>query len=316
MIKILVTGGYGLLGDALKNERKNLDVEDYIEWFFLKREECDLTSNEKVDILFKTFKPTIVIHLAAKVAGLYGNINNNFLFLTENTMINNNILVACEKYNIKRLINILSSCVFPDKNLTYPLTSDQIMNGEPHYSNEGYAISKRWLYTGSKLLSHKLKVINLIPTNLYGINDNYNLLNSHVIPGLIHRCYLSKRNNQNLLIKGSGNAQRQFMFANDFAKIIIKFINLPLKVNFNNIMVSPPMNTEITIKELVFTITDIMNFEKLIVFENNNKDDGQLKKTCDNSELSQYIDFEFTDLNKGLKKTIAYFLSHYKTIRK
>lgn len=309
MIKILVTNGGGLLGEAIKVERKSIDVNDYVEWCFLKHDECDMTSYFNVDDLFSTFNPSIVIHLAEFDQG-QAKVSNNVLFLTKSTMIYSNILVACEKYNVERLINIFNTDIFP-KNLNYPLTSDQIMNGEPQCN----AISTRWMYSGSKLLSHKLKVINLIHTKLYGINDNFNLLNSSVIPGLIHKCYLAKKNNQNFFIKGSGNAKRQFMFTNDFAKIIIKFIKLPLKENFNNIIVSPPMNTEITIKELVFIITDIMNFEKLIVFENN-KDDGQFKKTCDNHELSQYIDFKFIDLNKGLKKTIAYFLAHYKTIRK
>ena len=322
MIKILVTNGGGLLGEAIKVERKSIHVNDYVEWCFLKHDECDLTSYFNVDDLFSTFKPSIVIHLADHEQGhdkchgkghdkgpeAQAKGSNNVLFLTKSTMINSNILVACEKYNVERLINIFNTDIFSLKNTSYPLTSNQIMDGEPQCN----AISTRWLYSGSKLLSHKLKVINLIHSELYGINDYYNLLKSGIIPGIIFRCFLAKKNKQNLFIKGSGNCYKQFVLANDFAKIIIKFIKLPLKVDFNNIIVSPPINTEITIKELIFTITDIMNFEKLIVFEN--KDDEQLKKTCDNSELLQYIDFKFTDLNKGLKKTITHFLAHYKKI--
>ena len=315
---ILVTGGKGLVGSAI-NKRYKLNSHSYsnIEWVFLSSKDCDLTKIDQVDHLFNSFKPDVIIHLAAKVAGLYGNMANNYSMLSDNLKINGNILDACKKYKVKRLINILSTCIFPDQNIVYPLTSDQILKGPPHFSNEGYAYSKRLLYVGSKILSQETntEVVNLTPTNLYGENDNYNLLNSHVIPGLIHKCYIANKQHNNLFVKGSGKAKRQFLYANDFADIILEFVTLPLSNKFNTLIVSPPSYNEMSISELVNHITNELDFKKLVVY--NSDPDGQINKTCDDSELYQFLpDFEFTPFNKGLEETITYFKKHYKSIRK
>ena len=317
-LKILVTGGIGLVGDAIYNERHIVKFDETVQWCFLASKECDLRNTNDVEELFATFKPEIVIHLAAKVGGLFANMSNNYNMLSDNIKININILDACKKYNIKRLINILSTCVFPAKDVTYPLSSDQILNGPPDKSNEGYAIAKRLLYSGSKLLSNcsNTLVINLTPTNLFGKNDNYNLLNGHVIPSLIHKCYISQRNNSNLFLPGTGKALRQFVYANDFAKIILQFIQLPLKQKITNIIVSPPIDNEISIQQLVTSITDELDFKRLIIFDNKSSD-GQLLKSCDNSELNVYLpNFQFTPFNKALKETIHHFKINYQHIRK
>jgi GDP-L-fucose synthase len=316
MTKILVTGGTGLVGQAIYNQHFNLN--NSVEWLFLKSSECDLRFTPNVEHLFDTFQPNIVIHLAAKVGGLYANMTNNYNMLMDNIKINTNILDACKKYKIKRLINILSTCVFPDKNVSYPLTSDQMLNGEPSETNYGYSYSKRLLSIGSKLLTKESDtiVINLIPTNLYGENDNYNLINSHVIPGIIHKCYKAEQNNSNLFIKGSGKGRRQFMYANDFANIIIQFINLPLTLKFNSLIVSPPIDTEMCISDLVNYIVSEFEFKKLIVYDRLSSD-GQISKTCSDRELKKYLpNFKFTPFRVGLHKTIKYFKNNYKTVRK
>jgi GDP-L-fucose synthase len=315
VLNILVTGGTGLVGSSL-NDIKNLPD---IKWLFLSSKMCDLRSQLDVNDLFISFKPDIVIHLAARVGGLFMNIENNYLMMSDNLKINNNILDYCKKYKVKRLINILSTCIFPDNNVTYPLTSDQILNGPPHFSNEGYAYSKRLLYMGSKLLSNEtdIEIVNLIVTNLYGKNDNYNLINSHVIPGIVHKCHLALKSNNNLFVKGNGKAKRQFLYSKDLAKIILEFINLSLPKKFNTLIVSPPSQNEITISKLVSCITDAFDFENLIIYENKYKNNGQDLKTCDNTELLQYLpNFKFTSLDNGLKETITYFLYNYYRIKK
>lgn len=317
-LKILVTGGSGLVGEAIFNQRMNLNNNSRVEWLFLTSTDCDLRLIDNVESIFSLFKPDIVIHLAAKVMGLYGNLTNNYSMLVENVKINTNILEACKKYKIKRLINILSTCVFPDKNISYPLTSNQILNGEPSETNYGYSYSKRLLYIGSKLLTKEtdIIVINLIPTNLYGLNDNYNVINSHVIPGIIHKCYKADLNNINLFIKGSGQARRQFLYANDFANIILQFINLPLNSQLHSLIVSPPVDTEMSISQLVKSIVYEFDFTKLIVYDNKSSD-GQISKTCSDIELLNYLpNFEFTPFSKGLHETIKFFKHNYKYIRK
>jgi GDP-L-fucose synthase len=202
--------------------------------------------------------------------------------------------------------------------LRYPLTSDQILNGRPHSSNSGYAFSKRNLYIASKLLSEcsDLEVVQLIPTNLLGEHDNYHLHDSHVIPAIIHKTYLAQKNNKPLVIKGDGSALRSFIYASDLAKIILHFVDCKLENQFNQLIVGPPVKDEITIKELVNKIVKEFDFNGEVVYDSNFQE-GQYKKTVDDSELLSYIPhFKFTSLDVALKQTIYYFIDNYDTIRK
>lgn len=243
------------------------------------------------------------------VGGLYANMKHNYNFLVENTMMNSHILQICEMLNVKRLVNILSTCVFPDKS-KLPLTSDQILDSPPHESNYGYAYSKRWLYIGSKALAHMkmdMEIVNLIPTNLYGENDNFNLDFSHVIPGLIHKCYLAKENNRPFVINGNGLAKRQFVYAHDFANIILHFVDCELFSRFESIIVSPPESDEISIQNLVDIIVNTFNFKGPVTY-NIEQSNGQLKKTASDMELRRYLPtFEFTTLQKGIKQVVQHF---------
>lgn len=315
--RILVTGGSGLVGKAIEHLEKYKNQK----WKYLSSKDVDLTIESDVLREFHNYKPTIVIHLASKVAGLYGNMENNYSMLVDNLKMHTNVLEACRKYNVSKLVNILSTCVFPDKDITYPLTSNQIMNGPPHPSNEGYAYSKRFLLTGSELLSKTtgIEVVNITPTNLYGEYDNYHLQKSHVIPGLIHKCYLAKANAEAFVIKGSGKAKRQFVYTKDFAKIILHFVNRERNVSnrkVENIIVSPNKESEITIKELADNIAKGFDFKGEIVYDTSYSD-GQLSKTCDSSELLKSIPhFKFTSIEDGLQSTIKYFIDNYESIRK
>ena len=326
-MKILVTGAYGLVG---KSFQKVIQISQNIddEFFFLSRKDCDLRYTQEVYNLFERINPDIVIHLASCVGGVYENMANNYNYLLDNTRLNLNIVDACHKYKIKRLINILSTCIFPDKEISYPLTSDQLHNGLPHHSNIGYAYSKRILHLASHLLTKKihqdnLKIINLTPTNLYGENDNYNLQSSHVIPGLIHKTYLSKLENKQLKINGSGKAQRQFLYVDDLSRVIYDFIYLDLNNNCHvkdnleiSIVVSPPETDEILISELINKICKTIRFNGNVHYDLNFSD-GQLKKTATDKELLKYLpDFKFTSLDTGLQHTINFFIENFENIRK
>lgn len=321
-MKVLVTGGSGLVGKSIQSLVKSLDLIETDDYIFLSSAQCDLRKDDDVDEFFNQHKPDIVIHLASLVAGLYGNMDNNYRFLIDNVRINTNILECCNKYRVKRLINILSTCVFPEQNeynnLSYPLTSNQILNGRPHPSNSGYAHSKRILHIGSRLLTNTsdIEIVNLIPTNLYGKHDNYNLQKSHVIPGLIHKIYLAKKNNSNLIIKGTGKAKRQFVYVDDFAKIILHFVSIKLTKPFNSIIVCPSKDREISIKDLINKLTRMFEFNGKVIYDSDYPD-GQDIKTADSSELLEYIpNFKFTNLEDGLHKTINHFIQNYDTIRK
>jgi GDP-L-fucose synthase len=308
-MKVLVTGGSGMVGEALRSVVTN-DIDMNMKFKFLSREECNLINPIEVDQLFNTFAPDIVVHLASKVGGVYDNMSDNYGFLMDNIKINMNIVEHCNKYNIKKLINILSTCIFPDENVSYPLSSDQLHNGLPHHSNIGYAYSKRLLHVASTLLTNT-KVVNLIPTNLYGKNDNYNIKAAHVIPALIHKTYNAKKHNRNLIVCGTGNAVRQFLYAEDLGRVILHFVKTDYQDNMITTIVSPPESDEISIKGVVKNIVNILEFPNLVVYDKS-YDNGQLKKTTNNNELQKYIpDFEFTPFSIGLQHTIKHFLENY-----
>jgi GDP-L-fucose synthase len=249
--------------------------------------------------------------------------NKNYTFLVDNIKINLNIVENCKKYGVKRLINILSTCIFPDKDVTYPLTSEQLHNGLPHNSNIGYAYSKRVLHLASKLLVESgcketdFQVVNLTPTNLYGEYDNYELINSHVIPGLIHKTYLSNQSStKKITLFGSGNAKRQFLYVDDLSRVILEFLTLKLESNEISCIVSPPESDEIKIKDLLNKICNIFNYTGEIVSDTSYSD-GQYRKTSNNDELKKYLkDFKFTSLDDGLKNTITFFIENYNIVRK
>ncbi len=312
-MKILVTGSSGLVGRSLQDvinmfERKN----DYI---FATSKHADLRYEDQVTRLFSIYKPDIVVHLASIVGGLYANLNDNKNFLIENLKMHINIVEACSKYKVKKLINVLSTCVFPDKNVKFPLTSDQIHDGFSHDSNYGYAYSKRMLHIMSRtLISEGITVINLIPTNLYGHHDNYNLERAHVIPALIHKCWLAKQNKTPFVIRGNGQAMRQFVYADDLAAIIDTCIyDMHTNCTF---IVSPSDIYEYSISQIVDIITKIMHFTGQIIYDRA-YENGQFRKTCSRKELDKVIpNFEFTSLENGLSKTIDYFINNFNNIRK
>lgn len=322
-LTVLVTGGSGLVGKSLQKVVSNCKDNDKT-FYFLSSKDCDLRDINKVTELFEKLQPDIVVHLASCVGGVYANMNKNYTFLVDNVKINLNIVESCKKFSVKRLINILSTCIFPDKDVKYPLTSDQLHNGLPHNSNIGYAYSKRVLHLASQLLveselnKSNLQVVNLTPTNLYGEYDNYDLLNSHVIPGLIHKTYISKISNgeTKLTIFGSGNAKRQFLYVDDLSKVILEFLTLHFDSKEISCIVSPPESHEVQIKDLISKICGIFNYNNQIYYDTSYSD-GQYRKTSNNDELNIYLpNFKFTSIDDGLQNTINYFIENYDNVRK
>jgi GDP-L-fucose synthase len=321
-MKILVTGGYGLVGRSLQKIVKLQNVIEH-DFVFLSSKDGDLRDVYAVDYLFKEHLPDIVVHLASCVGGVYENMSNNYRYLVDNLRINTNVVDACNRFGVKRLISCLSTCIFPDRGIAYPLTSDQLHNGLPHNSNIGYAYSKRILHLAGDLLTKggsDITVINLTPTNLYGDFDNYNLKSSHVIPGLIHKTYIAKKSNTDLTVYGTGNALRQFLYVDDLSRVILRFVDYQHKEADKersiSCIVSPAESSEVSIRSLVETISKTFNFTGEIIYDTSYSD-GQYKKTATDSELMYYFpDFEFTTLDLGLRETIDYFQKNYDKVRK
>jgi len=323
-MKILVTGAYGLVGKSFQNLVATCKASfgDDNLYYYMSRSDCDLVDITSVKTMFMSISPDVVVHLASCVGGVYDNMSKNYDFLMNNAYINTNIVKCCKDFNVKLLINILSTCIFPDGSVSYPLTSDQLHDGLPHHSNIGYAYSKRLLHVESELLSTTgTKVVNLIPTNLYGPNDNYNLASSHVIPGLIHKTHIATETSSELKIYGTGAALRQFLFVDDLSKVIYNFIH-DNNVWHNSIsnsiscIVSPPESDEVSIRDLVSYITEVYGFTGKVVYDSSFSD-GQLKKTTTDMELKRlYPLFQFTPLKSGLQQTIQFFKNNYGALRK
>ena len=200
-MKILVTGGTGLVGNGIQQIQNNYTHQ----FVFLGSKDCDLLNLDNVKQLFEKEKPDCVIHLAACVGGLFKNMNYKVDMYEKNTLINCNILKCCHDYKVKKVVSCLSTCIFPDKT-TYPINEEMLHEGPPHSSNYAYAYAKRMLDVQSKTYQEQYgdNFICVIPTNIYGEHDNYSLQDGHVIPALIHKCYLAKQRKEPFTVCGTG----------------------------------------------------------------------------------------------------------------
>ena len=265
---VLVTGGSGLVGHSLHK---------YSDWLFPTSKELDLLDHVSTMRYFDNIRPSVVVHLAARVGGLYRNLNENLEMFNDNMKMNLNIIEACESFHVKKLIVILSTCIFPDK-CEYPLDESMIQLGPPHYSNEGYAYAKRMLEVQTRLLKNT-KTICLIPTNLFGPHDNFDLQNAHVIPALINKAVSEK----SLNVLGSGKALRQFLYVDDFAEIIHTCVQWEQPTDHELFICAPNEEDEVCIDCVVNIIKKHVGLEKIEY--DMTCSDGQYKKTASNKKL-------------------------------
>ena len=296
-MKVLVTGGSGLVGHAVQAIAPD--------WLYPTSSELNLLDKANTMEYLKNTRPDVVIHLAAKVGGLYRNLNNNEEMLVDNLMINTNIIMASEVAGVKRFIGILSTCIFPD-NIWYPLTESQIHMGPPHPSNEGYAYAKRMMDVHLKLSN--MESTCLIPTNLFGPHDNFNIEQAHVIPALIHKCYLAKKEGKPFVVSGSGTALRQFLYSGDFAGIIKHFVeNHTPKSPHETFICAPKEEDEISIEYVARKIARTMDYETHIQFDTT-QPEGQYRKPAANGLLLYTMKkLKFSDFDEKLVETINWF---------
>jgi len=301
MERILVTGSTGLVGRCFTGDK------------FIRATLCDLTDPIQTDNLFRSVKPDAVIHCAAKVGGLKANMTQKGDFFYQNIMMNTNVIEASRKHGVQKLVAFLSTCVFPD-DVEYPLNPSKIHLGKPHFSNDAYAYAKRMADVQIQAYREQfaLNYFSVVPTNIYGPGDNYDLENGHVVPTLIHKFYLAKQSGGDVKIWGTGSPLREFVYSEDVALLTESLI-------FNYEGSDPVIiytSQEFSIKELAETIAEIIEFEGEIVFETE-KPDGQLRKPSDNSVIrSLFPDFSFTPLRAGLEKSIQWFIQNYPNVRK
>jgi len=297
--KIIVTGGSGLVGKALKKHLPNA--------IYLSSKDFDLTSEDGVRSMYLKHKPDTVIHLAAKVGGIIDNITKPAEYFTENVLMNTLLLDYAYKIGVKRFIGILSTCIYPDVVENYPMKEEDLHLGPPTKTNFSYGYAKRSLAVQIDAYNkqYETNYQYLIPCNLYGLNDKDNESNSHFITTLVKKIHDANVNgDSHITLFGDGTPLRQFMFADDFAQIIAKVINDEIYENFN---IATPEN--LSIKEMAEIALDACGSKHLNIVWDTSKPNGQFRKDVDVKKMNSYIhSFNFLSLYKGIQKVYKNYL--------
>ncbi len=301
--KIYIAGHRGMVGSAI---HRKLTKEGYRNLIFKSSSELDLRNQAAVETFFNLEKPEYVFLAAAKVGGIVANNTYRADFLYENLAIQNNIIHAAHLHQVKKLMFLGSSCIYP-KLAPQPLKEESLLTGLLEETNEPYAIAK---IAGIKMCEayrsqYGCNFISVMPTNLYGYNDNYHPQNSHVLPALIRKFHEAKLNQSaHVEIWGTGTPLREFLFADDLADACYFLMQNYNDSGFLNVGVGH----DISIKDLALLIKEIIGFEGEIVFDSS-KPDGTPRKLMDVSKLSALGWKYQTPLADGIRLAYADFLS-------
>lgn len=297
---ILVAGGSGLVGSAIVRElkRKNMSV------IGISSKDLNLLDRSKTFSFVKSIMPTVIIDAAAKVGGIGGNNNYPVEFLTQNIQIQSNLMDAAHAANVERFIFLGSSCIYP-KTCPQPIKEEYILTGELEQTNSAYAIAK---IAGIELIKSYRKEYNrswisVMPTNLYGPNDNFNLETSHVLPALVRKFVDAvKSNSSEVVLWGTGSPLREFLHVDDLAKAILVCLKDYDGMQHINI----GSGIEISIKDLSIKIADIVGYHGNIVWDLNYPD-GTPRKVLDNSKIKNLGWAPLISLDNGIKSTVEWY---------
>jgi GDP-L-fucose synthase len=301
-VKVLILGSGGLVGSSLK---KILDKNENIKHVICStRKDTNLFDFEETKRLIENNKPDILINAAAKVGGIYANNSKRTEFILENLKINLNILEASIPFSSMYIINLGSSCIYP-LNAENPISESSIMTGKLEPTNSPYAMAKLTaIEIGNSLtMQYNHKVLNLMPTNLYGPNDRFNEKDSHVIPGLIMRMHNAKVNNlKEFNIWGTGKPLREFLYIDDLA-LAIEFLifNQPTESLLNI-----GSGKEISIADLANKLKKIIDFQGELIFDKS-MPDGNPRKLLDSDKINQMGWMPTVDIDKGLESTYSWY---------
>ena len=299
--KIFVAGSSGMVGSAII---RRLKQDGYHNIISITSSELDLRNQSKVFDFFTSTKVEYVFLAAAKVGGILENSTKKAEFIYDNLTIQSNVIHASYENKVKKLLFLGSSCIYP-KESKIPISEDQLLSGELEDTNDAYAISK---IAGIKLCQsyreqYGFNAISLMPTNLYGMNDNFDLKSSHVIPALIRKFVEAKKNgHKEVICWGSGKPLREFLHVDDLASACLYLMkNYESKDHIN-----VGTGKDITIEELAKMIASIIEFKGKIVWDNS-KPDGTFRKVLDISKLKKLGWNPTISINEGLKKTIDWY---------
>lgn len=309
-MKVLVFGSNGLVGSSLGSILKESNkVTDLIQ---SKRSELDLFDFEKTKFFIQSHKPNVVINAAAKVGGIFTNNTNRTEFILENLKINMNILESCIPFPDIKIINLGSSCIYP-VNAENPINEKSFMTGQLEETNSPYAMAKISAIEIGRSLNQQFghRVVNLMPTNLYGPNDLFSETESHVIPGIMYRMHQSKfKKIDEFSIWGSGKPLREFLYVDDLSMAIEFLLDKDPESDLINI----GSGEEISILDLANLIKKIIGYEGEIRTDLG-KPDGNPRKLVDSKIINDLGWFSETSLEDGLDKTYDWFLRNIKNLR-
>ena len=301
-MRILVFGSTGLVGSStvkvlIKNDK-------YTKVFGSTRKDTNLFSFDDTYETIKDFRPDVIVNAAAKVGGILANNTDRFEFITENLKINMNILESLKHFKDIKLVNLGSSCIYP-LDAPNPIKEEYIMDGKLEPTNSPYAMAKlAAIEMGDALeIQFNSKIVNLMPTNLYGPNDNFSENESHVIPGLISRMHKAKLSQEPVFnIWGTGKPKREFLYVDDLAEAI----NFVIENDVNTKLLNVGSNEEVTIKELSIIIKEALNFEGSLEFDET-KPDGNPRKLLDSTKIFELGWKPLVSLTQGIERTYSWF---------
>lgn len=308
MQRILITGGNGLVGRAIKDVSSKYPQ---FEFFFAKHDDYELTNEESVKKLFADSQPNFVIHTAANVGGLGLNIAKPASQFYENIVMNTFITHYCYLNNVEKLISFSSICAMPDE--LNEMNENLLHAGPPNSHHFSYGYSKRMVDVQNKAYNHQYgtKFTTLLPVNIYGKGDNFNLKFGHVVPSLIHKCFLAKKDNTPLMIWGDGSAKREFIYSNDIARICLELLE---KNDSMPELIIASDNREVSIEKLANII--LKNYDYNNLKWQTYKPTGKVSRPTSSTVFKSFFpDFYFKSLDDGIKETVAWFIKNYPNIR-
>ena len=300
--KIYVAGHMGLVGSAIVRE---LESQGYSNILRISHKSLDLMDQAKTNEFFDRERPEYVFLSAAKVGGIHANSNYKGFFIYNNLMIQCNVMEAARRVSVKKLLFLGSSCIYP-KHPKIPISEDQLLAGPLEPTNDAYAVAKiaGIMMARSYNKQYGTNFISCMPTNLYGIGDNYHPEDSHVLPAMIRKFHEAKKNNASVTIWGTGKPLREFLYADDLAEACVFLMN-----NYDDSeIINIGSGQEVSIKELAYTVKDAVGYEGEIVFDYT-KPDGTPRKFLDCSKIYSLGWKPRMSLLEGIKNSYRDFLN-------
>lgn len=306
---IYVAGHKGLVGSAIV---RTLQANSYHNLLLKTSQELDLRRQTEVEAFFAETRPEYVFLAAAKVGGIHANNTYRAEFIYDNLIMEANVIHSAYQFGVKKLLFLGSSCIYP-KLCPQPMREEHLLTGFLEPTNEPYAIAK---IAGLKLCEnychqYGVNFISAMPTNLYGINDNFDLANSHVLPALIRKFHEAKQTQADYVeVWGTGSALREFLFVDDLADALLFLMQHYNSAGFINV----GTGEEISIKELALTIKAVVGYSGEIKFDPS-KPDGTPRKLLDTSKINSLGWRAKTSLKEGIEKTYEWFTKHHDQVR-